>query len=999
MYLSPDTILKNNCYRIIRVIKPGGFGITYLANEIGYYKETGFGKEYDTYDKPKAVVIKELYVDDYCYRQPDNYITISNAARKKDFQKMVQKQLEEGKIIRSLKHTNIINTRDIFEENGTAYMVMDYIESIDLDQYIRDRGYLDRKRGLLFIRQVISAVKYIHERSILHLDISPSNLLMRVIRNTDDPQDYQTTDELLLIDFGASLTYGSDGERQSQTSQLVTGLKRNYAPNEQQDIDNLKHFDASFDTYAICSTFYYLLTRTAPPPGSLLISGREKLIPPSVLRTDNTISDYIDAIIEKGMSIYYRQRFKEVIELEAKLEKEHAYQEQLLRLENLPDNGLPGELLKAVEETEAAFLPTASLEKIKTALQRRIREQQDRAVYQRLVEHATERMASGNYKKALEDLESALHLNPDNAELIAKIALCRSKVEELSAQEKFSSLLKEAREAISNQHYAIAKATINMLLQLGPADQREVLLMLEQIRSVEQQAEEEIASKLREAVRQYESENFRQAKDILSTLPAAKLREEHQVILSRMAQQADQYDALQQFILPFEEVKKRSPEDVISNPDGPTAMLLTAFKSKAAQVEQLQLPHVRLEHLFTEAAQWIAAYQQARLAIEEETEVQVGSQFPQAATKKRPPLRLIIGTAALLIIAVPLIVWLLQPKAIATTTTGQSAAADSLPADVPQQSGKANFVEPVLGYTMVYVQAGANKKDTSQQDFYIGETEITQAQWKKVMGSNPSQHLGCDDCPVDRVSWNNIQVFIQKLNQLSGRHYRLPAVEEFGFAASGGVAGKGYYYPGDDSLNKVAWWKRNSQDATHAVKTKMPNELGIYDLSGNVSEITGTEHQGHYCIAGGSYIDDSTGAYNGLETHFHGYCHTVATRWDTYKMYGFRLVCDTDSIVTKPSTAGTQPNDPAAEAAQKAAANKKAARQLANEANLLFGMEKYTEAVEKYKQANRLSAGAGNGGYDKFMQRANDIFEALGREDDRVKTYRAYAQDIQRTKP
>ncbi len=120
-------------------------------------------------------------------------------------------------------------------------------------------------------------------------------------------------------------------------------------------------------------------------------------------------------------------------------------------------------------------------------------------------------------------------------------------------------------------------------------------------------------------------------------------------------------------------------------------------------------------------------------------------------------------------------------------------------------------------------------------DYMIGETEVTQALWRAVMGSNPSYYKG-DYLPVERVSWEDCQEFISKLNSLTRQRFRLPTEAEWEYAARGGSKSRGYKYSGSDNLGDVAWYYENSGDKTHSVKTKDSNELGLYDMSGNVWE-------------------------------------------------------------------------------------------------------------------------------------------------------------------
>ena len=138
-----------------------------------------------------------------------------------------------------------------------------------------------------------------------------------------------------------------------------------------------------------------------------------------------------------------------------------------------------------------------------------------------------------------------------------------------------------------------------------------------------------------------------------------------------------------------------------------------------------------------------------------------------------------------------------------------------------QGDGAWDFEKPVHSVTL--------------SSYYIGKTEVTQALWRAVMGSKPSYYKGAD-LPVERVSWDDCQKFIQKLNTLTGRNFRLPTEAEWEFACRGGNNSRGYKYSGSNNLGSVAWYYGNSGGKSHPVATKAPNELGIYDMSGNVWE-------------------------------------------------------------------------------------------------------------------------------------------------------------------
>lgn len=127
------------------------------------------------------------------------------------------------------------------------------------------------------------------------------------------------------------------------------------------------------------------------------------------------------------------------------------------------------------------------------------------------------------------------------------------------------------------------------------------------------------------------------------------------------------------------------------------------------------------------------------------------------------------------------------------------------------------------------------KHSESVGTFLIGKTEVTQGLWKAVMKNNPSNWKG-DDLPVDNVSWNECQEFIRRLNNLTGEHFRLPTEAEWEYACKGGSKSHGYIYSGSNDINEVAWYDGNSGYKSHVVATKKPNELGIYDMTGNVYE-------------------------------------------------------------------------------------------------------------------------------------------------------------------
>lgn len=196
-----------------------------------------------------------------------------------------------------------------------------------------------------------------------------------------------------------------------------------------------------------------------------------------------------------------------------------------------------------------------------------------------------------------------------------------------------------------------------------------------------------------------------------------------------------------------------------------------------------------------------------------------------------------------------------------------------------------------LNMNMIYVEGGTfsmgsagsgNVHRVTLDSYYIGQTEVTQAQWRAIMGSNPSEYVG-DSRPVDHISWADAQAFCERLSDLTGRQYLLPTEAQWEYAARGGNKSKGYIYSGSNYIEDVA--KYGSTSGGHSnVKSKMPNELGIYDMSGNVwewcSDLYGRTDR---VVRGGSWSRDAGGctvSYRGVNAPLH-----------RGSSYGFRVVC------------------------------------------------------------------------------------------------------------
>lgn len=247
-----------------------------------------------------------------------------------------------------------------------------------------------------------------------------------------------------------------------------------------------------------------------------------------------------------------------------------------------------------------------------------------------------------------------------------------------------------------------------------------------------------------------------------------------------------------------------------------------------------------------------------------------------------------------------------------TTTTTQTTVRQ--PVTTPSKPVVRTYTVGNVSFEMISVKGGTfTMGGTSEQgavdddekpthsvtlsDYYIGKYEVTQALWKAVMGNRPSTWKG-ENLPVESVSWKDVQDFIKKLNQKTGENFRLPTEAEWEYAARGGNKSKGYRFSGSNNIGDVAWQEDNSGKKTHPVGMKSPNELGIYDMSGNVWEWCEDKY--------GKYSSESqtnpTGSTKGSQrvlrggswSNFANICHISNRGKDSagekFGNYGFRLV-------------------------------------------------------------------------------------------------------------
>lgn len=278
MYLTDGTLLQGGKYKIERYISSGGFGCTYEGVHVLL---------------KKRIAIKEFFVKDFCNRdEATATITGGTTSKAALVQKLKAKFIEEAQAVSELMHPNIVNVYDVFEENGTAYYVMDYIDGSSLDEIIKVHGPLNEQKATKYILQVADALKYVHAKNRLHLDIKPGNIMVDKEGNA------------VLIDFGSSKQY--DEESGENTSTLL-GYTPGYAPSE-QCAKNVTKFSPATDIYALGATFYKLLTGVTPLEMTLRASG-EQLQP-----LPTTVSKNVRNAISRAMQMNKTERTQSVEE-------------------------------------------------------------------------------------------------------------------------------------------------------------------------------------------------------------------------------------------------------------------------------------------------------------------------------------------------------------------------------------------------------------------------------------------------------------------------------------------------------------------------------------------------------------------------------------------------------------------------------------------------------------------------------------------------------------
>lgn len=271
LILPPGFPLKGGNYKITKLLGQGGFGITYEAEQVLLGRK---------------VAVKEFFMKDSCNRDStSSAVSIPATGSCELVEKFRDKFIREARLIASMNNPHIVRIYDVFEENDTAYYVMEALDGGSLTDLVKREGALPEPRAIEYIRQLGEALGYIHKRNILHLDVKPSNVLL-------GPEG-----EAVLIDFGISKRYDEGG---NQTSSTPVGISEGFAPGEQYRAGDISTFKPATDIYSLGATLYYLVTATVPPSATEVLN--EGLARPE------GISDVTWTAIERAMAPRVKDR-------------------------------------------------------------------------------------------------------------------------------------------------------------------------------------------------------------------------------------------------------------------------------------------------------------------------------------------------------------------------------------------------------------------------------------------------------------------------------------------------------------------------------------------------------------------------------------------------------------------------------------------------------------------------------------------------------------------
>ena len=862
MELTSGTLLERGKYRIISVLGCGGFGITYLAEQVLARRK---------------VCIKEFFPKDY-YRRNEGLDSISlfSTSNAEVMDKFKVKFIKEAQTIAALDHPNIIHIFDVFEENQTAYYVMEYVDGGQLSDVVKRHGALDEATAVAYIRQVAEALNYIHERKIMHLDVKPGNIMLSSIDG-----------RAVLIDFGLSKHY--DDKSGEATSTTPVGVSHGFAPMEQYTTGGVKAFSPATDIYSLGATLYYLVTGSIPPEAAVV--GDEGL--PAL---PNHLSQALCAAIERSMAEKRKSRPQSIAEFLALL-KDTAVMptptlEGAVALPNKPDVSESTTIespIPVCESTKDAEATAVSVDPIVEAKPTKIETKQPSQSASQTKPKSSSKLwliliiiivvavaifiylnggSSKNSNKTQTPDKNNTPYSPDSKPNFEQIGdydeLISGSCDVIVVEEATTSSIE-----IAEYEEAIDKARTE--LQWSTVDK----------------AESKPARQMDTRVDEDDFFDLNATKSTAKNESTTKVETPYIESISGTINGHDYVDLGLSVKWATCNVGATIPEDYgnyyqwgATTPYGDYAQVqfnISCNKQYDAATanwgELWSMPTTADFNELIDNCTWTFSKHNGVKGYMGKSKKNGNCIFFPAAGWESLH-RYGVGSSTCYwsgntphndrraFYMHSLGAFLMDFGAPDDFLRNEFERSRGLPVrpvtpGEPMPEKQDYSVNPAFGvsFKMIWVEGGAfemcdigasnkhSKYQVTLDGYWIAETEVTQALWTAVMGKGnrwSTYYDNEDNYPAYYVSYEEAIDFCNTLNEITRNRYNftLPTEAQWEYAARGGVKSEGYQYSGSNTADDVAWYSKNSDSKMHRVKSddKSPNELGLYDMSGNVWE-------------------------------------------------------------------------------------------------------------------------------------------------------------------
>ena len=776
MQLKPNALIERGKYRIIDALGHGGFGITYLAEQVM---------------TKRKVCIKEFFPKGYYSREDDSSsVRISSQEFSENMERFKAKFIKEAQTIASLDHSNIIHIHDAFEENGTAYYVMEYVEGGSLRDIVKEQGPLSESDAKRYIRAVASALSYIHEQKINHLDVKPGNIMVR----TKD-------DSAILIDFGLAKHYDIVGD---QTSSTPVGISHGYAPIEQYTSGGVREFSPSTDIYGLGATLYYLVTGEVPPHATDV--GEEGLP-----KLPDHLSQGVRQAVTKSMQYWRKDRPQSVKEF----------------LKLLDDDKIVAPVAEAtIINVEPKSVDESTVIDVKP-------KQTPQPKNEPKPKKSKRGLWLGIFLFILAAVASFILFGGGSSKKESAPKSAVATVDTLASSNDSLNLAKPQVDTLQLNDTPKEQpkpSEVNTETETKPEPPRNPGIRNETGSNFVSLPSNGGSGSIKYSIVNGNGSEVTYTNSGSSWLKSAKGAGKIEYNAGANTTGSERSATIKVMYA------NKSFEVVVTQPATPVEFTLTSGSSLelsadggSGTIGYTISNHVNKRDIATKTSDsW--------LSVKNDNGTICYSASANNTDKKR--------------------------SATVTLSYGDK----SLKVNISQLP--THYVETVtvngVTFKMIWVEGGTftmgspngvGEDDEHPQHqvtldgYWIAETEVTQALWTAVMGTTVTQQrdkrdkslslFGTgDNYPMYYVSYEEALDFCKELNALTGNKYKftLPTEAQWEFAARGGNKSNDFKYSGSTSVDKVAWYNGNSGSKTHEVKGKAPNELGLYDMTGNVFE-------------------------------------------------------------------------------------------------------------------------------------------------------------------